>query len=254
MITAADASSERVQHPRLIRKPRTPPPPRRALPSAAPPIIDLPPAADVEEMSGGMCTDDISHKDASHSDGSAQEGATTAPFDAFVERVVNEVSRRVLERVASAPYMVGLVMYAARVWFLTHDTYPKHNLYKDTECSHQLCATTGSSHPRKDTQVWRPFVGSDDRKCCEPHFRGFRDSDLLKGFFFLGLVRLQSCKQMVHAKQTSTSATKTKLPKNGDIARPRMGGVRQQQDASASTAPKSIKCSVAHGWSCLWVI
>ena len=95
LITTATTLGERVQHPRLVRKPRTPPAPRRHMPSSAPPVVELPPA--VEDMSGGECTED-----------NVNEGTQHAPLDALVERVVDEVSRRVLEHFASAPYMVGL--------------------------------------------------------------------------------------------------------------------------------------------------
>ena len=95
LIATATISEDRVQHPRLVRKPRTPPPPRRHMPSAAPPSIELPPT--VEDMSGGECTDDSMNNSIQH-----------APLDALVDRVVDEVSRRVLERFTSTQYMVGL--------------------------------------------------------------------------------------------------------------------------------------------------
>ena len=97
LIATATASEDRIAYPRLVRKPRTPPPPRRNMPSAAPapPIIELPPT--VEELSGGECTEDNMNDDGQR-----------APLEALVNRVVNEVSRRVLERFASTPYMVGL--------------------------------------------------------------------------------------------------------------------------------------------------
>ena len=114
------------------------------------------------------------------------------------------------------------------------------------------CNNDEKDYLRTDTKLWRPVDASCSCKCCEPHFRGFRLFGLLKGFFFLGLVCLQGYVQRVIAKQTSTSTTKAKLPKNGDIAHPRLGGERQQQDASANTMPKSTECFVEHGRSCFW--
>ena len=116
VIAAATPSGARVQYPRLIRKPRTPPPSRRATPSSAPPIVELPPA--VEEMNGGMCTEDKISEEASPSGGGMQEGAPRASFEILVNRVVNEVSRRVLEHIAPAPYMVGLSECVAHVRYL----------------------------------------------------------------------------------------------------------------------------------------
>ena len=113
LIATAIPIEDRVQHPRLVRKPRTPPPPRRHMPSSAPPVVELPPA--VEDMSGGECTED-----------SVNETSQHAPLDALVDRVVDEVSRRVLERFASAPYMVGLpenaVCDSLKLPCCSHDT------------------------------------------------------------------------------------------------------------------------------------
>ena len=138
LIATATVSEDRMPYPRLVRKPRTPPLPRRNMPSAAPtpPIIELPPT--VGELSGGECTED-----------SMNDDGQLAPLEALVDRVANEVSRRVLERFASAPYMVGLPGHAVGDRLKLH-TKP-HNYYgrwdeADVPTQSQLRTKHGYEH------------------------------------------------------------------------------------------------------------
>ena len=138
LIATATASEDRMPYPRLVRKPRTPPLPRRNMPSAAPtpPIIELPPT--VGELSGGECTAD-----------SMNDDGQLAPLEALVDRVANEVSRRVLERFASAPYMVGLRRHAVGDRLKLHPT--PHSYYgrgdeADVPTQSQLRTTYGYEH------------------------------------------------------------------------------------------------------------
>ena len=103
IITAA-APETRMPFHRLIKKPRTPPAPRRNMPSTAPPAVELPPAVeDNSDISGGECAED--------------DTIQQAPLEILVNRVVDEVSRRVLESLAHAPYMVGTFKASAtRMW------------------------------------------------------------------------------------------------------------------------------------------
>ena len=236
VITAATSSDSRVQHPRLIRKPRTPPLARRAMPSAAPPVVELLPA--VDSMSGGMCTDDKSKE--SQSDGSTHESAPRASFDVLVDRVVNEVSRRVLEHLAPAPYMVGLSVCVARMGYslqcsshdlestwLEDDKQNKHelkltfnningnetysnNLQDDNFCTQE--SECGKQPRIEDDAIYTD--GADDVcKRCRLHFWGFGLLGVPKSFSSQGDVHLACRKPIKQDRQANTSPAKSKVPK-----------------------------------------
>ena len=248
LIATATISEDRVQHPRLVRKPRTPPAPRRHMPSSAPPVVELPPA--VEDMSGGKCTED-----------NVNEGNQHAPLDALVERVVDEVSRRVLERFASAPYMVGLsenavceyVMKQDRLQDVKHDGYEPQMLSHINLRNRDQCKLHDSLAPVPITSSCASFNNST---CKTQNTRNFLHR-LYLGIFglLLGFLDWSRCfgigepwhfrvwesfgeQKIVRASghQSSTSEG-TKLPKQNTAAITHLRrDERERPDASVSIA------------------
>ena len=273
IITAAAADAKAPFH-RLITKPRTPPPSRRNMPSAAPPVIELPPVAeDGDSMSGGECDEDNVNVDAA---------VQRAPLEVLVNRVVNEVSRRVLESLADAPYIAG---------FSEGDVWMRRKLQcssPDSAC--QWNATTKRTslislllptikHPRKQTRAGLDArdssaavltaynfglmsSGSDcghKRIIAKAHqflyIRGLWLVNLIGGLFFSGITPTSDyCTQPVNDKLAYAKSAETKCHEKGCNTHPR-SGEREQHDASADESKLRQPTSfAATGLFCRWVV
>ena len=161
----------------------------------------------MDGMSGGMCTDAKINE--SQSGGSTHEGAPRASFDVLVERVVNEVSRRVLEHLAPAPYMVGLSECVAHMGYSlqcsSHDlestwvednkqnkqdlklTFVNQNgneTYSNNKHYDNVCTQESECgrHPRIDDDATHAAGTNDVCKRCRLHFWGFGLLGVSKSF------------------------------------------------------------------------